>query len=131
MRLYLDTSALVKLVHPEAETDALLRWLEERPDQPWVASALVEAELVRAVRMAEPADLIHIPAVLARLDMVEIDGIVRANAAAISPATVRSLDAIHLATALELATDLTGLVAYDKRLGEAAEAAGLTWIAPR
>ncbi|WP_280482861.1 PIN domain-containing protein [Nocardia cyriacigeorgica] len=59
--LYLDTSALVKLVHPEAETDALLRWLEERPDQPWVASALVEAELVRAVRMAEPADLIHIP----------------------------------------------------------------------
>jgi uncharacterized protein len=108
-----------------------LRWLEERPDQPWVASALVEAELVRAVRMAEPADLIHIPAVLARLDMVEIDGIVRANAEAISPANVRSLDAIHLATALELATDLTGLVAYDKRLGEAAEAAGLTWIAPR
>jgi predicted nucleic acid-binding protein len=129
--LYLDTSALVKLVHPEAETDALVRWLGERPDLPWVASALVEVELVRAVRVAEPADLVHVPAVLARVDMVDIDGIVRANAAAVAPETVRSLDAIHLATALELAADLTALVAYDKRLGEAAAAAGLTWTAPR
>lgn len=128
--LYLDTSALVKLVHPETETDALVRWLNERPDLPWVASALVEVELVRAVRIAEPTDLAHVPAVLARVDMVEIDGIVRANAAAASPATARSLDAIHLATALELAADLTALVTYDKRLGEAAVAAGLTWVAP-
>jgi predicted nucleic acid-binding protein len=64
------------------------------------------------------------------VDLVEIDGIVRANAAAVSPATVRSLDAIHLATALELATELTAFVAYDKRLGEAAATAGLTWTAP-
>lgn len=69
--------------------------------------------------------------VLARVDLVEVDGIVRANAAAVGPATVRSLDAIHLATALELATDLTAFVAYDKRLGEAATAAGLPWAAPR
>ncbi|WP_067861562.1 type II toxin-antitoxin system VapC family toxin [Nocardia shimofusensis] len=128
--IYLDTSALVKLVHQEAETDALVNWLDDRPDIPWVASALVEVELVRAVRIAEPADLIHVPAVLSRLDLVEIDGIVRANAAAVSPATVRSLDAIHLATALELAADLTALVAYDKRLGDAATAAGLPWAAP-
>ncbi|MQY28499.1 type II toxin-antitoxin system VapC family toxin [Nocardia aurantia] len=128
--LYLDTSALVKLVRLEPETDALRHWLGERPDLPWVASALVEVELVRAVRIAAPGDLVHVPAVLARVDIVEIDGIVRANAAAVSPATVRSLDAIHLATALELATDLTSFVAYDKRLGEAAAAAGLNWAAP-
>lgn len=128
--LYLDTSALVKLVHPEAETAALVRWLDERPDLPWVASSLVEVELVRAVRAAEPADLVHVPGVLARIDMLEIDGIVRANAAAVSPASVRSLDAIHLATALEMGADLTAVVAYDKRLGEAAEAAGLAWEAP-
>ncbi|MEV6134794.1 type II toxin-antitoxin system VapC family toxin [Nocardia sp. NPDC051990] len=128
--LYLHTSALVKLVHLEAESEALVRWLDEHPDTPWVASVLVEVELVRAVRVAEPADLIHVPAVLARVDRLEMDGIVRANAAAISPATVRGLDSIHLATALELAADLTALVAYDKRLGEAAEAAGLEWAAP-
>lgn len=86
--------------------------------------------MVRAVRVAGPADLIHVPAVLARVDRLEMDEIVRANAAAISPATVRSLASIHLATALELAVDLTALVAYDKRLGEAAEAAGLEWVAP-
>jgi predicted nucleic acid-binding protein len=128
--LYLDTSALVKLVHPEAETNALVRWLDERPDLPWVASALVEVELIRAVRVADPADLVHVATVLARVDMVDIDGIVRANAAAVLPATVRSLDAIHLSTALELAADLTAFIAYDKRLGEAASSAGLTWIAP-
>ncbi|WP_442943777.1 PIN domain-containing protein [Nocardia sp. NBC_00508] len=59
-----------------------------------------------------------------------MDAIVRANATAISPATVRSLDALHLATALELADDLTAVVTYDKRFGEAAEAAGSTWVAP-
>ncbi|MFI6040451.1 type II toxin-antitoxin system VapC family toxin [Nocardia sp. NPDC051321] len=128
--LYLDTSALVKLVHLETESAALMNWLDDRPEVPWVASALVEVELVRAVRVAEPADLIHIPAVLSRVDRLDMDGIVRSNAAAISPATIRSLDALHLATALELATDLTAVVTYDKRLGEAAEAAGLTWVAP-
>lgn len=128
--LYLDTSAVMKLVHPEAETVALRQWLGQHPDLPWVASSLIEVELVRAVRVAAPAHLVHIPTVLARLEMLEIDGIVRGNAAAVLPATVRSLDAIHLATALEIAADLTAVVTYDKRFGEAAEAAGLTWAAP-
>ncbi|WP_433629023.1 type II toxin-antitoxin system VapC family toxin [Nocardia sp. CA-120079] len=128
--IYLDTSALVKLVHLESESAALASWLDDRPDEPWVASSLVEVELVRAVRAADPADLIHVPAVLARVDRLEMDGIVRANAAAVSPATVRSLDALHLATAQELATDLIAFVTYDKRLGAAAEASGLTWVAP-
>lgn len=128
--LYLDTSALVKLVHLEAETAALERWLAQRPAAPLVASVLVEVELVRAVRIADPADLVHVPGVLASLDLLEIDVVVRANAAAITPPTVRSLDALHLATALELAADLEALVTYDKRLGEAAEAAGLAWAAP-
>ncbi|MFI7668150.1 type II toxin-antitoxin system VapC family toxin [Nocardia sp. NPDC049526] len=128
--IYLDTSALVKLIHLESESAALASWLDDRPEEPWVASSLVEVELVHAVRVADPADLIHVPAVLARVDRLEMDGIVRANAAAVSPATVRSLDALHLATAQELATDLIAFVTYDKRLGAAAEAAGLTWVAP-
>ncbi|MGO4616209.1 type II toxin-antitoxin system VapC family toxin [Nocardia sp. 2YAB30] len=128
--LYLDTSALVKLVHLESESAALARWLDDRADLPWVSSALVEVELVRAIRVAEPADLVHVPSVLGRVDRLEMDGIVCANAAAISPAAVRSLDALHLATALELADDLTAVVTYDKRFGDAAEAAGLTRVAP-
>lgn len=128
--LYLDTSALVKLVHREAETDALVDWLTERTDLPWMTSALTEVELVRAVRVAAPADLVGVPGVLARVDRIEIDPIVRANAAAVSPATVRSLDAIHLATAIELSAELAALITYDKRLGDAAVAAGLNWVAP-
>lgn len=128
--LYLDTSALVKLVRIEQESAALERWLQERSAAPWVASALVEVELPRAVRIADPASLINVPGVLATIDLLEIDATVRANAAAITPPTVRSPDAVHLATALELAADLEALVTYDKRLGEAARSAGLGWAAP-
>lgn len=128
--LYLDTSALVKLVRIEQETAALEQWLTERPAAPWVTSALAEVELPRALRFADPASLINVPGVLATIDLVEIDATVRTNAAAISPPTVRSLDAIHLATALEFAADLEALVTYDKRLGEAAQSAGLSWAAP-
>jgi predicted nucleic acid-binding protein len=128
--LYLDTSALVKLVRVEQETAAFEQWLQERPAVPWVASALVEIELPRAIRVADPAALIHVPGVLATIDLLKIDSTVRINAAEIDPPAVRSLDAIHLATALELAADLEALVTYDKRLGEAAQSAGLTWAAP-
>lgn len=128
--IYLDTSALVKLVHLESESTALERWLSARSGVPLLASALVEIELVRAVRVAEPDDLVHVSAILSGIDLLDIDEIVRANAAAVSPATVRSLDAIHLATALELPTDLEAFVAYDKRLGQAAAAAGMNWEAP-
>ncbi|SEG86015.1 hypothetical protein SAMN04489712_118131 [Thermomonospora echinospora] len=128
--LYLDTSALVKLVRIEQESAALEQWLQERTAAPWVASALVEVELPRAVRIADPASLINVPGVLATVDLLEIDATVRTNAAAITPPTVRSLDSIHLATALELAADLEALVTYDKRLGEAARSAGLDWVAP-
>lgn len=128
--LYFDTSALVKLVHRESETGALVEWLSDRAEMPWMTSALTEVELVRAVRVAAPADLIGVPGVLARVDRIEIDPIVRANAAAVSPATIRSLDAIHLATAIELAADLEALITFDKRLGEAAEVAGLNWVSP-
>ncbi|WP_280343527.1 type II toxin-antitoxin system VapC family toxin [Nocardia neocaledoniensis] len=128
--LYFDTSALVKLVHRERETDALVDWLVDRSEVPWMTSALTEVELVRAVRVAAPQDLVGVPGVLARVDRIDIDPIVRANATAMSPPTVRSLDAIHLATAQELSADLDAFLTFDKRLGEAAELAGLVWMSP-
>ncbi|KAF0846434.1 PIN domain-containing protein [Nocardia caishijiensis] len=118
------------VLQEKCHTHALIDWLGERIEMAWLTSALAEVELVRAVRVAAPADLINVPAVLARGDRVEIDPIVRANAAAMSPPSIRGHDAIHLATALELAADLTALVTFDKRLGEAAEAAGLNWESP-
>jgi predicted nucleic acid-binding protein len=128
--LYLDTSALVKLVRAERESAALTAWLQERTDVPLVSSTLAEVELARAVGAAEPTSLLRVPGVLGALELIEIDAMVRASAAALAPASLRTLDAIHLATALELTADLQALVTYDKRLGVAAAEAGLVWESP-
>lgn len=68
---------------------------------------------------------------LARCDRLEIDERVRADAAVLTPVELRGLDAIHLATALELTPGLTGFVTYDKRLADSAEAVGLKVMSPR
>lgn len=127
--LYLDTSALVKLCRIEVETKALRDWLAGRTDE-WVTSALTEIELTRAVARADPAALAHVPGVLARCDRLEIDERVRADAAVLSPLALRTLDAVHLATALELVRDLAAFVAYDIRLTDAARASGLPVESP-
>lgn len=127
--LYLDTSALAKLCHHEAESDALKRWLDQHPGD-WVTSALTEVELARAAARLSASALAHVPGVLAQCDRLEIDERIRADAAVLTPAEARSLDAIHLATALELTADLAAFLTYDKRLGEAARASGLTVTTP-
>ena len=131
--IYLDTAALVKLIRVEAETTALVRWLNNQPDQPMVASALVEVEIPRALRRSQPTVLGAVANVLARLHRVEISAAVRAAAGAYPEPSLRSLDAIHLATAELLVASgkpLTAFVTYDKRLFAAAEAAGLPVAAP-
>ena len=96
--IYLDTSALVKVIRIEVESDALADWLDERTT-PWITSALAEVELPRAIRAVTPEALPVVPSVLARLDRFEFDQVIRATAAAYPDPTLRSLDAIHLATA--------------------------------
>ncbi len=131
--IYLDTSALVKLVRAEAESPALVAWLAEHADVPRIASVLVEVELPRALRRSQPGVLGGVPAVLARLYRYEMDAAVRATAAGYADATVRSLDAIHLATAQVLVAagkTLTAFVAYDLRLIDAAKSLGLATVAP-
>lgn len=125
----MDTSALVKLCRLEAETKALLEWLLDNPGD-WVTSALTEVELPRAVGRADPAALAHVPGVLARCDRLDIDERVRAEAAVLSPPELRTLDAIHLATALELGRDLSAFVVYDGRLAVAARSTGLAVKSP-
>lgn len=130
--IYLETSALVKLIRIEAESDDLGDWLDQRIEIRWITSALTEVELPRAIRAVAPEGLPAVPSVLARLDRFEIDQVIRSTAAAYLNPALRSLDAIHLATAQTAASSapLTALVTYDNRLREAADALGITIAAP-
>lgn len=131
--IYLDSSAVVKLVRREPGSDALAAWLQAQGDVALVSSCLVEVEVPRAIRRYDPDSLQNVGPLIARLYKVEIDAKVRAMAAAYGDKLLRSLDAIHLATAelLDTAThELAGLVAYDDRLLDAAQALGLKTVRP-
>lgn len=132
--IYLDSAAIVKLVHREAESDALDLWLAERLGQPRVTSVLAEVEVSRAILRIAPASQPRIPAVLGTIARFEIGPAVRGLAASYTDGTLRSLDAIHLATAQVLAAELGGspvtFVTYDKRLLNAASNAALPTASP-
>ena len=132
--IYLDTAAIVKLVRQEEHSAALVGWLNSHADAPLVASALVEVEVPRALRRSAPAGLVGVPAVLSRLFRLEIDATVRAIAAAHPEPSLRSLDAIHLATAQLLASEagaeLIAFVTYDQRLRACVAGVGLPVAAP-
>jgi len=129
--LYLDTSALVKLIRREPETDALADWLTAQESAPWVSSTVIEIELPRAIRRMDPARLSDVPALVSRISRYEVDEVVRAAAAAYPDPTLRSLDAIHLATGHAVfGARLTAFVAYDERLLAAATTFGLPTTAP-
>ncbi|HEX6512008.1 MAG TPA: type II toxin-antitoxin system VapC family toxin [Chloroflexota bacterium] len=122
MVTYLDSSAAVKLAHREHGSEQLVAWLNSRPDLEMVSSVLVEVELYRALQRYDPAALPNVPQVLARLVRVELNATIRAMAGGYQQPLLRSLDAIHLATAryveLSGAGQLAAFVAYDARLLE-------------
>ena len=129
--IYLDTAALVKLVRRETASDELVDWLNEKIDRLLVSSSLVEVELPRALLRSEPALLEAAPGILARISVYDIDETVRSTAAAYQDPWIRSLDAIHLATAdAVLGEDLTAFVSYDRRLLATAKAIGLPIASP-
>lgn len=99
---------------------------------PWITSALAEIELPRAIRAVAPEGLPAVPSVLARLDRFDIDPVIRATAAAYTDPALRSVHAVHLATAQVAASaaPLTAFVAYDTRLSQAAQNLGLTVVLP-
>lgn len=123
--IYLDSAAVVKLVHAEAETEALRAWLRERADTGWVSSVLVEVETFRALARHAPEAVPRLHPVLDLIDLVELDAGVRMLAQTVRPTTVRSIDAVHLGTAIRLRPALTAFVTYDKRLADAALGARL------
>lgn len=125
--LYLDTSAVAKLLFVEMESPALAASIR---DQPWASSALVRTELVRTLRRVDPTVVPRALDLLARGSLLVIDTHVLDTAARLSPPTLRSLDAIHLASALQLGDELTAFVAYDERLLSAASALGMPISSP-
>ncbi|HEX5496428.1 MAG TPA: type II toxin-antitoxin system VapC family toxin [Mycobacteriales bacterium] len=130
--IYLDSCAIVKLIHTEDESAALTAWLAGRSEV-LVTSVLSEVEVPRAVRRTEPRTLGAVAVALARLGRVEIDASIRATAAAYVDTSLRSLDAIHVATAemlLASGRQISDFVTYDKHMAAAARAAGLTTVAP-
>lgn len=127
MKAYLDSSAAAKLVLAEAETSALGAWLGAHARADLVSSLLLVTELHRVtIRAGLPRQ--QADDVLARVNIVTLPRGLARLAGAINPPSLRSLDAIHVATALQEDVDI--LVAYDHRLQQAARAVGLSVEAP-
>jgi predicted nucleic acid-binding protein len=131
--IYLDSCALVKLVAPAPETAALERYLREHADQRHVASALVRTEVRRALRRAEATakQLATAEKLLGAVITIAIRDELLDAAGALPEPGLRSLDAIHLATAQTLGPALTAFVTYDRRLLNAVDRANLPTAAPR
>lgn len=128
--IYLDSSALVKLVREETESAALEGWLADRGTLSLVSSDLATVEVLRACRRWDPRALGVARSLLSGVDLVPLSRAVVAEAAELEEPLLRSLDALHLASALSIGADLTAFIAYDERLSGAAHALGLPWSAP-
>ena len=128
--VYLDSSAIIKLVVTEPESRALRAYLTDRRER--VASALARVEVFRALRRAHGgarAPLRRAEQILAGIAVVAVDDPVLHDAAALAPPRLRSLDAVHLATALSL-EGLEAVVTYDRRLAAEVAEAGLGVASP-
>lgn len=125
---YLDSSAIVKLAVREPESEALRRYLRRR--RPLVSSALARTEVLRALHPGGEEAMSAGRQVLARLDLIRVNNRVLNDAASLLPAELRSLDAIHLATARRLGAELGEVVTYDDRMATFARAMGYKASAP-
>ena len=126
---YLDSSAIVKLAVHEDESVALRRHLRRR--RPLVSSSLARTEVMRALLPGGDDAVSSGRKVLTRLDLIRISTGVLDDAAVLLPADLRSLEAIHLATARRLGRDLGTIITYDERMADAAARLGHRVAAPR
>ena len=129
MAVYLDTSELVKLVVDEPESAALLDWLKEPGRMP-VSSDLARTELLRATRRAAPSRMVRAREVLDSLVLLQLSTATFERAATLDPLSLRSMDAVHVASAVELGDDLDSFVTYDDRQAEALTVLGIPVMQP-
>jgi predicted nucleic acid-binding protein len=123
--IYLDSSALLKLLVAESESAALASWLSNQPTTPIVSSELARLEVVRAARRLDAAAVPAARALVSQVDLIPLTSGLIDEAADVAEPALRSLDAIHLVSALSLRDELTAFVAYDRRLVAAARTAKL------
>jgi uncharacterized protein len=128
--IYFDTSALIKLVVAEDETQALTEWLRAHSGQRWATSDLTRVELLRAVMRREPTALLQAQQRLSRMIRIPLMDSILQFASTCQPPLLRSLDAIHLASVMEYRKDVDWMLVYEKQLADVAEANGLRVIAP-
>ena len=128
--LYLDTSAFIKVVVTETGSDALRTFLADSPARR-VSSALLRTEALRAVRHLGSDTLSVVREGLRRVELVGIDDRILDAAGILEPRVLRTLDAIHIATAMALGDDLEAVVTYDDRMLDAAQLLGLRTATPR
>ena len=126
---YLDTSAAVKLIFVERGSTGMRRWLDAA-DAQVLSSDLLRTELLRVTTRVDPERMTEARGLLDSLILLKLSTSVCERAAMLEPVALRSLDALHLAAALELGDELKGVVTYDRRLGDAARALGIPAIAP-
>lgn len=126
-RSYVDASALVKVVLAEAESVAMRRWYVESDE---VVTSIVGVIETRRAIGRSAFDAGHLEAVLRSVGAIRLDPAIGRSASALAPVGLRTLDAIHLATAISMGSDLDAFVTYDDRLAEAARAAGLPVVRP-
>ena len=126
---YLDTSAAVKLLIAEEGSNPLIRWMEAHEEQVF-SSDLLRTELLRVTRRTAPDLVVQARAILDALVLLTLSTELCERAAFLEPRLLRSLDAIHLAAAMEMGDDLRGLVTYDHRLAAGAESLGIEALTP-
>lgn len=128
---YVDTSAALKLLAEESHSKAFAAFYDANDRANWVSSALLRIELIRAVRRALPAAENDARELLLAFDYLDIDEVVVHTAMNEPDPLLRTLDAIHLASARSFEDGLTALVTYDDRLASAASGAGIAVVSPR
>ncbi|MGH3661597.1 MAG: type II toxin-antitoxin system VapC family toxin [Micromonosporaceae bacterium] len=127
---YVDTSAALKLLREESCSAAFAEFYDTNTDASWVSSTLLRIEMMRAVARVMPAALPDARDLLSAFDYISIDDDIVEGAMNEPDRMLRSLDAIHLATARVLGHELDGMLTYDHRLADAATDAGFTVISP-
>ena len=125
---YVDSSAIVKLAVAEPESAALRQYLSRR--RPLVSSTLAQIEVARALMPSGPEAVARGEFVLRRIQLLRVNDRVLTEAGQITPTELRSLDAIHLASARQLGASVRQIVTYDERMAEAAKACGWAVSSP-
>lgn len=127
---YVDSSAAVKLLVAETDSHAFASFYDEHADASWVSSSLLRVEVCRTVLRVLPDALHDAWDLLSAFDYIDIDDDIADGACQEPDPMLRSLDAIHLATARVVSAELTGVVTYDDHLAAATEGAGFPVVRP-